>query len=148
MNRICWIYYFLYDEYLLLLCVFAHAKAMNIVSYVLFYSLNFFLPLTFKIAIYLKWIFCCVREGICTPFRVLLLPLSVSLFFFFKWISKELSTIYWKVNPFPYWTEISPLSNIRWPYVFGICINSLFCSVGLFVFLHHPKKAVLTDISH
>ena len=27
-----------------------------------------------------------------------------------------------------------------------ICINSLFCPIGLFVFVHHPKKAVLTDI--
>ena len=33
------------------------------------------------------------------------------------------------------WATREALSNIRWPYVFGICANSLFCSVGLFVFL-------------
>ena len=134
MNRICWLNYFLYDECLLFLCVFAHAKAVRLFSYVFFYSLNFFVPLTLKIAIYLKWIFCCVREGICIPFCLLLLPLSVSLFFS-KWISKERSTIYWKVNPFHYSTEISPLSHQGSPvkYQVAICVwylckfSFLFC---------------------
>lgn len=126
---IWFINYFLYDECLLFLCVLLMLRPWG--YSIMFYFIQwtfFFLPLTFKIAVCLKWIFCCVREGIYTPFCLLLLPLSVSSFFFFKWISKELSTIYWKVNPFPYSTEISPLSNIRWPRVWYLYkFSFLFC---------------------
>lgn len=105
------------------------------------YSLSFVLPLTFRMTMHLKLMFF-YREiqGIYTPSP--LLPLSASLFIFRMWISKSLGAICWNVNP--HTTEISPLSNIKWSYGYGIFINSLFFFIGLFVFVHHPKKVVLT----
>lgn len=105
------------------------------------YSLSFVLPLTFRMTMHLKLMFYREIQGIYTP-SPLLLPLSASLFIFRMWISKSLGAICWNVNP--HTTEISPLSNIKWSYGYGIFINSLFFFIGLFVFVHHPKKVVLT----